>query len=248
MNNGKSSFGNLLLGYDDFDTINSQQIQNKATTMLNGTLFGEENQPKIRIIDSKGHERQDQTDFQNASKLISLLRQHPSHTALIYVLEIKHLVSENPLNEFRLKFYKSTFKDFLKNTIFVISKWSFHKNHTDQRAKENIDENEVHKKLQKLLEAVGFENPNPTVYFIDSFYDPNDFIQRGMFNSGFESFWQHVSKMNATNILEDDQNVRDSLQKYKITHKTYQEDHLQIREDYEQMIKNREEIIKKEKE
>ncbi|CDW77366.1 aig1 family protein [Stylonychia lemnae] len=188
-NSGKSTFGNLLLGFELFDTRKSQQSQSLPAVIINGTLFGEDDGQKIRVIDSQGHENQDQKDFENASKLIYLLKKNPIHNALIYVLEIQNLISENSLNELRLRFYKSAFKDFLKNTIFVVSKWSFHQNHTDQRAKENIDLNEVYQLLQKLLVAVGFENPNPTVYFIDSFYDPEDQLQKGMFNQSFESFW-----------------------------------------------------------
>ncbi|CDW90351.1 UNKNOWN [Stylonychia lemnae] len=244
---GKSSFGNLLLGFELFDVSKSQHSQLQAALKLNGTLFGEVNGPLIQIIDSQGHENKNQKDFENASKLIYLLKQNPVQTTFIYVIELQNLISKNPLNEYRLNFYRSAFKDFLNNTIFVVSKWSFNENQRNERSKENVDHSFVIRILQKLLKVVGFENPRPTVYYIDSYYEPDDFMQDLKFNQNFQNFWEDVSNRKATNILNDHHTVKNSLQKYKVTHKRYQDNEKRLKEMYEEMMRKYEEKLKRDK-
>lgn len=120
------------------------------------------------------------------------LLMNPNYTKIIYMINIRDLLRDHPLSDMRMKFYREAFADFLRNTIFVVSGWSYSIDRMIERKQMQVNETHIEYMIRRFLSRNGLNFPQPKIYFIDSYYDPTDSMQLNKFEKNMNEFWSYV--------------------------------------------------------
>ena len=95
-----------------------------------------------------------------------------------YIMIFDGIVPDSEENIARLKMYDRTYFHYWDKVIFVVSKWSYDPKEILRREKRNISESSFERELYEQIESEFSILVKPKVFYIDSFADLDDPLQK----------------------------------------------------------------------
>lgn len=181
---GKSTFCNVISGYkpngDKFPVgsgINSKTIRTiREDVSWKGKEF------EMNLIDTPGLSDSYGDDFVNIIGMIDELKKHEAINAFVLVVEQSVIEKETFSEKFTnmiVVFMLCYGKEFLKNTIVEVSRWSYSERNKNDRIEQKLDEKKakkfINEKINQILKNsepdsdIDTELWNLEVVFIDTF-------------------------------------------------------------------------------